>query len=389
MAPGRVVHMDERTYGWKHLYHYSTDCKLIRPITSGKWEVRSLHGIDEAGSWAYFSGTQRSPIGVDAYRVKLDGTGLERLTEAPGTHQVSFDPAFRYFTDVWSDINTPSQMRLYTTDGKLVRVIEENRVEALRQFKLAKPEFVQVKTRDGFVMEAMLIKPPDFDRTKKYPVFSHTYGGPHAPQVRNAWGGTTFMWHQLLAQKGYVVWICDNRSASGKGMESAFAAYKKLGVTELQDIEDGIRWLKQQEWVDGTRIGLNGWSYGGFMTAYALTHSTLFKAGIAGAPVTDWRLYDSIYTERYMGTPQNNPEGYDKTSVLKAAKNLHGNLLLIHGAIDDNVHMQNSIQFVYELEKSGKQFEFMIYPKSRHGVSDPALVKHMRELMLRFILKNL
>jgi dipeptidyl-peptidase 4 len=388
LRDGSFIWISERT-GWKHLYHYSTDCKLIRPITSGKWEVRSMHGIDEASGWVYFSGTERSPIGTDAYRVKLDGAGLERLTEAPGTHQVSFDPAFRYFTDVWSDINTPSQMRLFTTDRKLVRVIEENRVEALRQFKLAKPELVQVKTRDGFVMEAMLIKPPDFDRTRKYPVFIHTYGGPHAPQVRNSWGGTTFMWHQLLAQKGYVVWICDNRSASGKGMESAFAAYKKLGVTELQDIEDGISWLKQQEWVDGTRIGLNGWSYGGFMTAYALTHSTLFKAGIAGAPVTDWRLYDSIYTERYMGTPQNNPEGYDKTSVVKAAKNLHGNLLLIHGAIDDNVHLQNSMQFVYELEKSGKQFEFMIYPKSRHGVTDPALVKHMREMMLRFILKNL
>ena len=388
LKDGSFVWISERT-GWKHLYHYSTDCKLIRPITAGKWEVRSVHGVDEAKGLVYFSGTERSPIGIDAYRIRLDGTELERLTEAPGTHQTSFDPGFRYFTDAWSNIDTPPQLRLFTTDKTLVRVIEENRVETLRQFKLSKPEFVQVKTRDGFVMEAVLIKPPDFDPKKKYPVFSHTYSGPHAPQVRNAWSGASFMWHQLLAQKGYVIWICDNRSASGKGMESAFAAYKKLGVSELQDLEDGVSWLKQQEWVDSTRIGLNGWSYGGFMTAYALTHSTMFKAGIAGAPVTDWRLYDSIYTERYMGTPQNNPEGYDKTSVVKAAKNLHGNLLLIHGAIDDNVHMQNSIQFVYELEKAGKQFEFMIYPKSRHGVADPALVKHMREMMLRFILKNL
>jgi Dipeptidyl aminopeptidases/acylaminoacyl-peptidases len=207
--------------------------------------------------------------------------------------------------------------------------------------------------------------------------------------VRNAWGGATFMWHQLLAQKGYLVWICDNRSASGKGVESEFTAYKKLGPGELQDVEDGIAWLKSQPWVDGSRIGISGWSYGGFMTAYALTHSKSFKAGIAGAPVTDWRLYDSIYTERYMATPQNNLAGYDATSVVKAAKNLSGNLLLIHGAIDDNVHMQNSIQFIYELEKAGKQFKFMTYPKSRHGVADPALVRHMREMMLKFILENL
>jgi len=192
-----------------------------------------------------------------------------------------------------------------------------------------------------------------------------------------------------LAQKGYVIWICDNRSASGKGVESARAAYKQLGTTELQDLEDGVAWLKQQPWVDGSRIGINGWSYGGFMTAYALTHSTSFKIGIAGAPVTDWRLYDSVYTERYMGTPQNNPEGYDKASVLKAAKNLSGKLLLIHGAIDDNVHMQNSVQFIYELERAGKQFNFMIYPRSRHGVADPMLVRHMREMMLKFILENL
>lgn len=389
LKDGSFIWASERT-GWKHFYHYSPDCKPIRPITAGKWEAQRLHGVDEANGWVYFSGTERSHIGLDAYRIRLDGTGLQRLTDAAGTHNANFNPSLTYFIDAWSDAFTPTQTKLHAGDGKLVRVIDENRVEALKPYKLSRPEFVQVRTRDGFVMEAMMIKPPDFDPRKKYPVFEHTYSGPHAPQVRNAWqAGMGNLWHQMLAQKGYIVWICDNRSASGKGAESAWPVFHNLGELELRDLEDGVAWLRQQPFIDGSRIALNGWSYGGFMTSYALTHSTTWKIGIVGAPVTDWHLYDTIYTERYMGTPQNNPEGYEKSSVVKAAKNLSGRMLLIHGTIDDNVHLQNSIQFIYELDKAGKQFEFMVYPKSRHGVSDPRLVRHMRELMLNFILKNL
>jgi dipeptidyl-peptidase-4 len=218
---------------------------------------------------------------------------------------------------------------------------------------------------------------------------SFTYSGPHAPQVRNSWGGSAYMWHQMLAQKGYIIWICDNRTASGRGMEPTWLAYKNLGELELKDLEDAYVWLKHQTYIDGTRIGLWGWSYGGYMTSYALTHSPTFKLGIAGGTVSDWRNYDSIYTERVMLTPQNNPEGYKKSAPLAAAKNLHGKLLLIHGAIDDNVHMSNTIQFIYELQKSGKQIQFMVYPKSRHGVTDPVLVKHMRQMMLDYILENL
>jgi dipeptidyl-peptidase-4 len=280
-------------------------------------------------------------------------------------------------------------VRLLKADGSLARLINENKIDALKQYRLAKPEFLQVKTRDGFVMEAMMIKPPDFDPSKKYPVMSFTYSGPHAPQVRNGWGGQTYMWHQLLAQKGYIIWICDNRTASGKGVESAWPVYRNFGELELRDLEDGLSWLKSQPYVDGSRIGLWGWSYGGFMTSYALTHSNSFKIGIAGGSVTDWRLYDSIYTERYMGTPQNNPEGYIKSAPRLAAKDLNGKLLLIHGTMDDNVHMQNTIQFAYELQKAGKPFQLMLYPKSRHGVTDPYLVKHMRAMMTDFILANL
>ncbi|MEP6719557.1 MAG: S9 family peptidase [bacterium] len=375
--------------GWRHLYHYDSDGKLIKQVTDGKWEARSIDSVDETRSLIYFSGTENSHIASQTYRINLDGSNLLRLTTAAGSHRVTFSPGSKLFIDNWSDANTPIQTRLYDDEGKLVRVIEENKVDGLKQYKLGTVELLQVKTRDGFPMEAMMVKPPDFDPSKKYPVLEFTYSGPHAPQVRNIWGSTTYMWHQMMAQQGYIIWICDNRTASGKGAESEWPVYQNFGELELRDLEDGLTWLKSQPYVDGSRIGIWGWSYGGYMTSYALTHSKNFKMGIAGGTVADWRDYDSIYTERYMRTPRNNPEGYKKSSPVAAAKDMHGKLLLIHGAIDDNVHIQNTVQFAYELQKAGKQFQLMIYPKSRHGVTDPLLLKHMRQMMTDFILANL
>jgi dipeptidyl-peptidase-4 len=388
LKDGSFLWQSERT-GWQHLYHYSAEGKLLQQVTDGKWEIRSFEGVDEDKGLVYFVATEHSHIAPQAYRIKLDGTGLTRLTATEGSHRIDLSPADNYFVDNWSDLNTPTQVRLYDADGKLIRVISENKVDALKEYKLGTTELLQVKTRDGFLMEAMMIKPPDFDSRKKYPVLTFTYSGPNAPQVRNAWGSTTYMWHQLLAQKGFVIWICDNRTASSKGVESSWPVYKNFGELELRDLEDGLTWLKSQSYVDGSRIGMWGWSYGGFMTSYALTHSQSFKLGIAGGPVTDWRNYDSIYTERYMQMPQHNEEGYKKSSPVTAAKDLHGKLLLIHGAIDDNVHLANTIQFVYELQKAGKQIQLMVYPKSRHGVTDPLLVKHLRQLMTDFIVANL
>jgi dipeptidyl-peptidase-4 len=388
LKDGTFLWLSDRS-GWRHLYHYSADGRLIKQVTDGDWDVRSLDEVDEGKGTIYFSGTEHSYIANHEYAIKLDGSGMTRATEAEGNHRVSFNPTASHFIDSWNDVNTPTQVRLYDAAGKLVRPVDENKADALAKYKLGKVEFVKVKTRDGFNMEAMMIKPPDFDPSKKYPVWSYTYSGPQAPQVRNAWGGSTFMWHQMLAQKGYIIWMCDNRTASNKGVQSAWPLYKNFGELELRDLEDGFTWLKNQPYVDGSRIGLWGWSYGGYMTSYALTHSQTFKIGIAGGTVSDWRNYDTIYTERYMDTPQNNPEGYRKSSPVHFAKDLHGKLLLIHGAIDDNVHMANTVQFLYELQKAGKQVQFMIYPKSRHGVTDPVLVKHMRQMMTDFILGNL
>jgi dipeptidyl-peptidase-4 len=270
-----------------------------------------------------------------------------------------------------------------------VRVVDENKVTSLGEFRLSTPEFLHVQTRDGFTMEAMMIKPPDFNPSRRYPVYQFTYGGPHTPQVRNAWGGSQYMYHQLLAQKGVIVWICDNRTASGKGAESSWPLHRRFGELELRDIEDGVEWLKRQPYVDGTRIGIHGWSYGGFMTSYALTHSSSFAMGIAGGTVADWRNYDTVYTERYLGLPQDNPDGYRDSSPRYWAANLHGALLLIHGEIDDNVHLANTTQFAYELQRAQKPFQLMVYPKSRHGVGEPLLVEHLREMMLDFTLKYL
>lgn len=375
--------------GWKHLYHFGADGRLIKQITSGDWEVRDLYGVDEKNNFVYFSATAFDPIAPQIYRVKLDGSDLKRISTGISSHAASFNETFTHFVDTYSEPMTPAQTRLYRADGTLERVINENKVEVLSQYKLSKPEFLKVKTRDNFELEAMMIKPPDFDGSKKYPVMSFVYSGPHAPQVRNAWGSTTGMWYQMLAQNGYIIWVIDNRTASGKGTRSEYGLYKNFGETELKDLEEGVSYLKSLPYVDGSRIGISGWSFGGYMTAYALTHSKNFKIGIAGGTVSDWSLYDSIYTERYMGTPQTNPEGYKKSSVLAAAKDLSGKLLLVHGVIDDNVHLQNTMQLVYELQKAGKQFDLMLYPTARHGVTNPLQVKHMRQMMTDFILKNL
>lgn len=387
LRDGSFLWFSERS-GWRHLYRYHEDGTLVRSVTSGRWEVRAVHGVDEPRGWIYFSGTERSPIGQHVYRVKLDGSGFERLSGPDGLHAANFSRGFSYYIDRWSDVRTPPQTRLHQADGRELRVLDENRVAALGEYRLSKPDFVQVKARDGFVMEAMMIKPPDFDSRRKYPVYQFVYGGPHTQTVFNRWAPEN-MFLQLLAEQGILVWECDNRTASGKGAESAWPVFRRFGESELRDVEDCLTWLKQQPYVDDTRIGIHGWSYGGFLTAYALTHSTRFTMGIAGGTVSDWKNYDTIYTERYLQTPQTNPDGYRDSSPRFSAGRLHGRLLLIHGMIDDNVHVQNTLQLADELERANKPFELMMYPRSRHGITDPQLVYHMRTTMLRFILENL
>ena len=384
LKDGSFLLASERT-GWKHLYHFGNAGKLLGPVTSGDWEVQALQQVDEKTGWVYFTARRESPIATDLYRVKVAGSAVERLTPAPGDQRVLLGPGANYFVATHSDHTRPDQVHLYAGDGAPVRTLDTNPVYLLEEYRFGQSEQMHIKTPDGFVLEGSLLRPADFDPGKRYPVWFMTYAGPHAPTIHERWSLNQLR-DQVLAQLGFLVFRCDPRSASGKGACSAWSAYRQLGVQELKDIETAIHWLTAHPYVDSKRIGMSGHSYGGFMTAYALTHSQLFAAGIAGAPVTDWRNYDSIYTERYMNTPQDNPQGYNLTSVVKAAPKLHGKLLIVHGIMDDNVHMQNSVQLIQELQQANKDnFEVMFYPHSRH----PIMSRHYQRLMIEFMQRAL
>jgi len=383
LKDGGFLLTSERS-GFKHLYRYTAAGVLVGPVTSGDWEVRSLEHVDEAGGWVYFAGTRDSAIASNLYRARLDSSGIERLTPEDGSHRIEFSPTGSYFVDTFSSHDTPPVVRLRRATGENVRTIEWDPLAALARWRRGRFEYVQIPARDGFVLHGSLLYPPDFSPDRRYPVWLQTYAGPHAPVISDSWRAFN-TWDQMLAQLGVVVFHVDPRAASGKGARSAWAAYRKLGVTEMEDLSDAVEWLAAHPWVDRERIGMQGYSYGGYMTAYALTHSKLFAAGIAGAPVTDWRNYDTIYTERYMDTPQNNPEGYKASSVVDAAANLHGRLLLVHGSMDDNVHLQNTLQLARALQEANKDFEMMIYPTFRHGVFS----SHFRDLQYDFIRRTM
>ncbi len=390
-SPGPIQPYKDNTFlwiserdGWKHIYQYGADGKLKGQVTSGPWEARRIEHVDDQDGWIYVTGTREAPMSTDFYRVKPGGP-IERLTASSGTHTASMSPDGKLFLSSRSDIRTPDRIGLYAADGKLVRTIDSNPAHEMKRYKFGPHERFQIRARDGYVLEAELILPTEMEPGKKYPVWFTTYGGPHAPQVSDAWNGGRMRDH-AMAHEGLVIFHMDPRSASGKGAISTWTAYRHLGVQETKDIEDAINWLKQKPYVDGTRIGMAGHSYGGYITSYAMTHTNLFAAGIAGAPVTDWRDYDSIYTERYMGLPQDNPDGYSASSVVKAAGKLHGRLLILHGAIDDNVSLRNTMRLVQALQMNNKDFELMIYPSSRHGIGGAHYARIQQEFIRRTLL---
>jgi len=391
LKDGSYLWESDRT-GFHHLFRYGADDQLLGAVTAGDWDVKAFHGVDEKNGKVYFSGSYRNPIGQDAFRVDLKGktpnANLARLTTEPGSHSVRFNPSFTAFLDTWSSRDVLPRQELCDATGKVSRVVDGKVTDAFKALKLGTVKYQQVKTRDGFPMETMLVLPPDFDPAKKYPVFQHIYGGPGAPQVRDAFG-RDLLWYHFLAQQGYLVWVCDNRSASGKGLGSAFGVWHNLGAQELQDQLDGLDWLKAQGWADMNRVAIEGWSYGGYMAALALTQAKAWKLGLVGAPVTDYRLYDSVYTERYMGLPKDNAKGYDAGSVLKSAKDLSGKMLLMHGTVDDNVHPQNTIQFIDALQKANKSYELQLYPGSDHSPRAPQHTWSLRNAMWDFLKRNL
>jgi len=385
----RFLWSSERS-SFRHLYLYDLSGKELAQLTKGDWEVSHVSGVDEANGIVYFTASEKSPTERQLYRVALDGSGFATITKEHGVHTTQLSPDSAFYLDTYSNAMAPPRQDVYRIDGTRTATLNENKVDELAQYRLSPVEFLTVKSHDGVALNAYIIKPPHFDPGKKYPVIVYTYGGPHAQVVLDVWEGPTFLWHEMMAQKGYVIFALDNRGSAGRGHAFETPIYHKLGAQELADQRDGVAWLQQQPWVDPSRIGIHGWSYGGHMTLHAMFEAAdLFKVGFAGGPVTDWRYYDSIYTERYMGLPDKNPEGYKECSPVTHAAGLKGKLLIAHGTGDDNVHYSNTLDVINDLIGDGKYVEVIAAPGRGHGVSDPPARKIVWARVMQFFLDNL
>jgi dipeptidyl-peptidase 4 len=385
----RFLWSSERT-GYRHLYLYGLDGKEIAQLTKGDWEVNHVEAVDEAKGIVYFTSTEKSPTERHLYRVALDGRGFARITKGDGFHMVNLSPSADLYVDMYSNAMTPPRQDLYRTDGTKASSINENKVEELSQYHLSPVEFSTVKARDGVLLNCFMIKPPNFDPAKKYPVIVYTYGGPHAQVVLNAWMGPNLLWHEMMAQKGYIIFALDNRGSAGRGHVFEESIHYRFGIPELNDQRDGVAWLQQQPWVDPHRIGIWGWSYGGHMTLHAMFEAPdLFKVGFAGGPVTDWHFYDTIYTERYMGLPPQHESEYKESSPLSHVEGFKGKLLIAQGTGDDNVHYSNTLSLINDLINRGIYVEVIAAPGRGHGVSDPPARKVVFNRVTQFFLDNL
>jgi len=372
--------------GWKNLYYYSWDNRLIARLTNLNFRVTSLDKVDEDQKVVFFTATGPESTDSHCFKVGLDGKNLVQITSGPGTHMVSISPKGTWFIDTWNSINSAGSIVAIDKKGKQVREIHKFEQQVYNPSKHSRAELVKIPTSDGlFNMPAIITFPVNFDASKKYPVIFRIYGGPDSKNVSNSWQGNNPSWD---SQNGIITFTVDHRGSRHFGKRGLDYLYRSLGKWEILDYEDAVKWLLGKPYIDGTRMGITGSSYGGYMTCLALTKGADFWThGFAGSSVTDWRLYDDIYTERYMDTPQDNPEGYKDGSALTYAKNLKGKLYLIHGDIDDNVHMQNTIYLISKLQDEGKSFQFMLYPGNRHGISGQKGI-HARNEANNFWLKS-
>lgn len=365
--------------GFENLYYHDWDGNLIAQLTNVDWRVGGISRVDEEKGIVYFNGRGPESTENHAFRVNLDGTGFVQLTEGAGSHRVNLSPGGSYLFDTWSGFDQPSRTDLRDANGKLIRNIEETPFEFDPE-KHVKREYFRIPTDDGFNLPAVIAYPLNFDTNKKYPVIFSIYGGPDAGGIRSSFSNNP-NWY---AQNGIIVFQIDHRASGHFGKEGLDYMWRNLGKWEMEDYIEGVKWLREQPFVDPERIGITGGSYGGYTTCMALTYGAdYWTHGIANYSVTDWRLYDNVYTERYMDTPQQNPEGYDFGSAMTHAHKLKGKLFIIHGEMDDNVHMQNSLQLLSKLQDLGKDFQFMVYPNGRHGWGG-AKGQHLRDLQYNF-----
>ena len=369
--------------GYRHLYVYSIDGKDVRRLTRGNWEVRGVTGVDEKAGVVYYLSSEASPTETQLYCVKLNGQDEKRLTQEPGWHTVSMAPNTAWYLDSYSNLETPRSRVLHSSEGAEYAVFREADQKPADEYDILPTRILAVKAADGKTdLFARLIKPAGFEAGRKYPAIVMVYGGPGAQSVRNAWDGLS--WDQVLAHRGFVIWQVDNRGSIGRGHAFESVLYHNMGPTELADQKAGIEQLIAMGFVDPARIGIYGWSYGGFMTLNSVLNAPdLFRAGISGAPVTYFANYDTIYTERYLGLPSEDEEGYQRTNLSLVAGNLKAHLMLVDNLEDDNVLFQNMLQITNALEQAGKHFQLMIYPQKTHGVTGKVR-KQMLESMTDF-----
>ena len=379
--------------GFKHIYLYSVDGTLIRKLTTGNYEVSDFIGFDEKSKTCYYTSTEVSPMERHFYSVSFDGKKKVKLSPTAGTHEINMSNDFQFYIDHNSSATHPTVVTLYRTRKNVsLKVLERNEelVKNAKEYGVVPKEFFSLKNDEGTTLNGFMLKPENFDPRKRYPVILYQYSGPGSQQAVDSWAGSHFYFHQLLTQKGYIVVILDPRGTGGRGEAFKKVTYKQLGKYELEDHLAAARYLTTLDYVDESRLGIWGWSYGGYMSSLVMTKGAgVFKLGIAVSPVTNWRFYDTIYTERYLQTPQLNPDGYDLNSPSTYAGKLEGKFLLIHGTGDDNVHFQNSIALENALINAGKQFESFYYPDKHHGIQGGNTRHHLYTMMLNFIEKNL
>lgn len=378
--------------GFNHLYKFSYDSKKMFQITSGEYEITKFYGYNESKKILYYQSNEKSPLQKHIYSINIDGTNKKLLSNGKGVNNANFSTTFDYFINTNSAANQPNYITLNNKKGKLIRVIKnsEKLIQTLSNYELSKKEFFSFKTEYNISLNGWMIKPPDFDSNKKYPVLMYVYGGPGNQQVLDNWGGRNYMWYQYLAQQGIVIVCVDNRGTGGRGADFKKCTYKELGKLETEDQISANKYLASLDYIDQNKIGIWGWSYGGFMSSLCLLKGNeIFNFAIAVAPVTNWRFYDTIYTERYMRTPQENPDGYDLNSPINYIKQLKGNYLLVHGSADDNVHYQNTMEMISSLVKENKQFDLFIYPDKNHSIYGGTTRLHLMTKITDFIIKNL
>lgn len=387
----QVLYTSEKN-GYNHIYCFDFKKKQEKQITKGNWDVTGINGVDFEKKLIYFTSSEISPVEDHFFVIDFKGKGKQNLTPEPGHHVITMGNGNRYFMDMHSTISAPYKFKLMRTNGSWSKYLETNDqlTAIMEKYNFGSCEFGQLPVVGGQNLNYWIMKPADFDPTKKYPIFMHVYGGPGHNTVRNSYGGRNYLWHQMLVSKGYVVVSVDNRGTGNRGRDFKHSTYLQLGKLELEDQTSAARWFAKQPWADSARIGIWGWSFGGYMSSLCITKSAdVFKTAIAVAPVTNWRYYDNIYTERFLRKPQDNPKGYDENSPINYVHKIKGNYLIIHGTGDDNVHFQNTVEMINAMIKSGVKFDSEIYPNRNHGIGDRAAQYHLYRRMTDYVLEKL